>query len=413
MKKINILCIAILMCYLLVSCSEKKVEERNVTTDFEGVINYSYYFNEAGMLICNKDRLMYSDWQDVEFNYVCTNPICEHTADDCTAITLSEAERENGKDTFVIEYGGKLIIFEKSVSYETELVDTDKIRSTEKYYTNVYEAELDGSNRKHKLSMEGATLSDLMTSGVIVVGGQAWLGGPKECVTVTTYTTDSLGNEDVDTTYEYKDAVYCVDLVEYTVNEYATIEDNTSINHSIQFSVYDNHLYYIKKASSANKTFIGHIDLLTRTNNQLLEIESDAYQIGALGNCFIYENESKIEYIDLTKPKETKVLDIPNTELGVIADVVGDKLAVLTSYTKINDAYEIEYTFYDEEFNEVEKHTYNDYFIFWENIGDRIIYVKPFAKQQMWYKETDDLDDLLEGATYIGSFLGTEHDTID
>lgn len=413
MKKVNILCITLLVCCVLYSCSNEKDEKRNLSTDFEGVINYSYYFNDEGMLCYNGKRLMCSDWEDIKFDYVCTDPICEHTTDSCTTIILSESERENGKDSFVVEYDGKLIIFEKDILCKSEPVGSDKIKTTEKYYTKVYEAELDGSSRKHKLTVEGTTLSDKMTSGVIVVGGQVWFGGPKECIMVAKYATEDSVSEVVDTTYKYDDGIYRVDLVDYTVNEYVTTAENIPFDYAVQFSVDDKNLYYTKQSATTGKKIIGHIDLLTQTNTELCQVESNIYQIGALGNKFIYDNENKIEYIDINNSKEVKLLNAPKTELGVIAGVVDDKLAVLTAYTENEGAYQIEYTFYDEDLNVVEKHTYDDYFVFWTTIGEKIVYVKPFAKQQMWWKETEDFVDLLENATYIGSFLGNEHDSLD
>lgn len=412
MKKVTRLCVLMLLCCIMTSCADKKEERPKMSTELEGMLAYSYYFSDSEMLISNQDRIMYSDWENISFDYICTEPVCDHTKETCTAFAIGNEERREDNSSFVIEYNERLFIFEKYAISEDETIADNKIKTTTKYYTDIFEAELDGSNRKHKLTVEGITQSDIMTAGVIVAGGQVWFGGPKVCVTISEYITDDFGNQRIDSETEYTNAIYSVDLYDYSSVEYAE-KDKEDIEMTVQFVFDGVYIYAVSKNYMLNKMYVYRIDQNIEQCQLLFEELGSHFVIGVLGDYILCHDDTQLYYRKLSDIQQKYEFKTPETEVGIVAAVIDGKLALLTSYVEKSGYYETEYTFYNENLKEIEKLTYDDYFIFWTTIGDKIIYVKPFAEQQMWWKETEDLANLLQKATYIGSFTGFEHDKLD
>ncbi len=401
-KRKLLLCVTVLLGVLLISCTKDKIKKEPVDMELEGMMAMYYYFSDSGILIANQDRLMYSDWEEIQFDYICTDPLCTHMeGTSCTAISSSK-----DNNVFTVEYDGKLILFEKYYVQEQEKVNEKEYKTTTQYYIDIYEAKLDGSNRQHKLTMEGSTMSEVMNAGVIVAGGYAWFGGTKsDCI---------ISEIDKEYTYSGTNALFAIDLDDFEVKEYAVESDVAHEDYSMKFVVGSEYVYASKNSVAEKTTSVYRIDVTNDTCELLFKEDKYCYIIGELGNRFYYyDNENHIYYRDLSNPDEMKIFEGMGDEGCNIAAIVGDKFAVVTKFVEQDGAYEIEYTFFDAEGNEIERHTYNEHFVFWGEYGDRIVYVKPFAEQQMWWTDTDDLGAILENGTYIGTFIGAEHDTLN
>ena len=410
MKKKLFMCAGIVASFLLVSCTgnDAKKDEKNL--ELEGVIDYAYYFGEEGMLISNQKRIMYSDWDNVEFEYICTDPSCSHTNEQCSSYGIGKASNREDRLSFSIEYDGKLIIFEKCTTVEVEKLDNDKSMTTTMYHTEIYEAKLDGTNRKHKLTMDGMTSSDQATAGVIVMGGRVYFGGPKHCVEITEYTTDAQGNEIINQSIDYDDALYCVDLADYSVKEYAAESNKTFVDYGSQIATYGGDIYYCLSSTEACTTKIYKIDAKTEKCELICSEDGYYFLLGALEETVYYTDIFKLYYRKTSDKDKQYVLEVPQIDMGVMAAVVGDKLAVMTSYMKEGDKYKIEYSFYNSDGEVTEKHSYNEYFTFMSAVDDKVVFIKVYDEQQMWWNDINDMDNILENATYIGSFVGNEHD---
>ncbi len=400
MRKKLLLCVIMLMGVLLMSCTKDKVEKKHVDMELEGMIAVRYYFSEDEILVATGDRFMSSDWDEIGFDYICTDPLCAHKSESCTAVsTLDSAE-----SMCAVEYNGKLIMLKEYEEFDREDISETIRKETKKYYVDIYEAELDGSNRKHKLTVEGSVKSEDLYANVIVAGGYVWFGGTKSDCTISEL--------DKGYTYSCENAVFAVDLSDYTVKEYALEKDVTALDCTNQFAVGEDGVYVSKYSSGENTTSIYYIDVGNDTCELIFKGEK-CHIIGELEDrLFYYDDEGNMYYRELSNPDEEKAFTGEGYETGG-AVIIRDTLAVMSKCVVQDGAYDIEYTFYDGLGNVVEKQAYDKYVGFYGEIGDKILYVNPFDKEGMWWTDTDDLSKVPETGIYIGTFLGYEHDTLD
>ena len=67
--------------------------ERADTASKEGIMSHGYFFEEDGIVVSSRERFLYSDWEPVEFDYICMDPTCTHLTESCSARTIQD---ENG-----------------------------------------------------------------------------------------------------------------------------------------------------------------------------------------------------------------------------------------------------------------------------------------------------------------------------
>ena len=223
-------------------------------------------------------------------------------------------------------------------------------------------------------------------------------------------TTDAQGNEIINQSIDYDDALYCVDLADYSVKEYAAESNKTFVDYGSQIATYGGDIYYCLSSTEACTTKIYKIDAKTEKCELICSEDGYYFLLGALEETVYYTDIFKLYYRKTSDKDKQYVLEVPQIDMGVMAAVVGDKLAVMTSYMKEGDKYKIEYSFYNSDGEVTEKHSYNEYFTFMSAVDDKVVFIKVYDEQQMWWNDINDMDNILENATYIGSFVGNEHD---
>ena len=55
-----------------------------------GALSYGYFFEEDGIVVSSRDHFLYSDWEPVEFDYICMDPTCSHLIESCGARTIQD-----------------------------------------------------------------------------------------------------------------------------------------------------------------------------------------------------------------------------------------------------------------------------------------------------------------------------------
>lgn len=414
MKRFFLLSVMLIVSIVCIGCEKEKEPDKTYSGNLEGVIDYNYYYNEEGIHITNCDRIMYSDWENIEFDYVCTDPICMHTEDTCTSYAIDDEERREDRTTFTVEYDGKLVIFEKYSVSESEEIDEKTTKYNSKYYTDVYEAESDGSDRKLKVTIEGITESNVMFNCVIVHNGKVWFGGVKESETISELIKGDMGEGYFDEKTIHSDAVYSVDLSNYSVDEYVFEENKECSFDTVSFMTDKNNVYAVKQCFEENKISVYKIDSDNNVELLFIENEKDMFTIGLLGDRLYYATTENLFYRNLSDVNERHIFKVDEAENMLNSYIVGDLLAVLTACEWDGDIIKnCEYTFFDANGNEINKYSYDEYFAFFQVMGDRLIFTKPFSEKQMWWNNIDNIENIFEGAIYIGTFVGAEHDVVD
>ena len=99
MKKKLLVAIMVIVSVLCMGCEKEKEKTKNKTSlgELEGVLDFYYYFNDDGIYVTNSDRIMYSEWDNIEFDYICMDPVCMHTEDSCTAYAIDDEERREDR----------------------------------------------------------------------------------------------------------------------------------------------------------------------------------------------------------------------------------------------------------------------------------------------------------------------------
>ena len=92
---------------------------------------------------------------------------------------------------------------------------------------------------------------------------------------------------------------------------------------------------------------------------------------------------------------------------------IGYGIGVLASEFNSGTENLVNVDFIDANGNEINKYSYDEYFAFFQVMGDRLIFTKPFSEKQMWWNNIDNIENIFEGAIYIGTFVGAEHDVVD
>lgn len=399
--------------------NEKLPVTDNIQTD--AILTDSYLFMQSGIGISG-ERFMFSDWENPEFLYTCTDFTCSHTKEGCTS--LREQHTDDKRDIHHISskfvyYKDKMIIFDvyeitqfqETVEGENTIVN--KIINNR--ITDVYEADMEGGNRKLVLTFEGGPES---TGTCLLIDNEVVFGGAKSTIRISKHEEDEVRSSE-----EYDEAIFALNLDNYSVKEY---EIDDSVSYGIyHMRAYDNYVYAVLRTDvilgdggvvvdNADEKWY-RIDLENDTCELINEIEDkDVAFFGAIDNKIYYSYYDDIIYYkevgDDTQEKEFIKInhDIP---VGFIYD---DMIAIMTEAENDGSNYKIKYVWYDSEGKELFSHEYNEWLIFSEVIGDRIIYMRPFEEgiPQLWINK-DDVDKLETDGTLIGNMSVKGIDTIE
>jgi hypothetical protein len=386
-------------------------------------MDFGYLFEEDGIyLTSSENRMMSTTWDDVDFEYICADLTCDHKGEGCSAKLVDHGDGIISSG-FGVKYQDKLIIFD---SY-AELKSSDSVETDEDFYasdfrykTDVYEANLDGTNRVKKLEFDGSIEATYVSNAVALIDNKIFFGGPLRDYTETPINEDGTTGEP---TIEYDGAVYEVDLDNYTCKTYATFTDDPDPSWLYSMSIYDGNIYASEYNSVENKTRWYQINPETEKDLLLKEF-STGYPLleGVIDDTIYYQDDEKNLTI-YTSPindseKENVFLTFEGTATEDAADIfnvftLDDMILVQTSGSADEGNDYSEYTWYDTDGNAKKTVKYDKYITYADVVGDRIIYMTPYEEQEEWWCNKEDFENLEEKSTYIGSIFGREHDTID
>ena len=204
-----------------------------------GAMNYGYFFEEEGIVLSSPDRFLYSDWEPMEFDYICTDPTCSHLTGNCSAHTIQD-EVSVLRD-FSVVYQDRLIILHAYSQLTINKISETVEDWIDVYQTDVYEADPDGSNRRKMAAFSGSIEYPSDTQAAVLADGKLYFGGLTE-----ERERIELGPQGEWLAFEdwVSDAVYCLDLNDYTLETFAVTEDKEG-EYQYEFYEYDGMIYGI------------------------------------------------------------------------------------------------------------------------------------------------------------------------
>lgn len=407
------ICFAVLLLILSLAgagCGDGRQAGRVSET---GAMSYEYFYEEAGIVLNSGERFLYSDWEPVEFDYICTDPTCSHLTKSCSARTLSD-ELDIESD-FGLLYQDRMIILhaytQLTIDEPSEAVQ-DWIMV---YQTDVYEANPDGSNRRKKVTFPGSIASPTMVHAAVLTDGKLYFGGPTE-----ERTRMGLGAQGEWMTFEYwvSDAVYCLDLNNYTLETFAVTENKEGEwPYQYQFYKYDDMIYAIISSFQGDNAVWYRIDPEANECEEILRFDSNVARFqGAIGDTVYYKyaNSGKTLYARnlAAEAAEREIMTVAGENKMVISFVADGQILCVTDYCVEGADHMAEYTVYDPNGNVLDTIRYDDYITFLDVVGDKIIYFRGYLDGEVWWADKEDLKDLLEKGVRIGPFNGSMLDTL-
>ena len=419
-KRIRFVTLFLILCLAGTGCGDGRQAEDPAQAETAlkaGALSYGYFFEEDGIVVSSLERFMYSDWDPVEFDYICMDPTCSHLADSCSAHTLS-GELEIKRD-FSLLYQDKLIILHAYWQLTINELSEAAEEWITVYQTDVYEADPDGSNRRKKATFSGSIYDPGMTYAAILADGKLYFGGPtKERERI------ELGAQGEWLAFEdwVSDAIYCLDLNDYTLETFAVTEDKEIKQgedaYQYQFYEYDGMIYGIISNFYGDSAVWYRIDPDAGVCEEILRFDTNVARFGAaIGNTvyYMYENSWQTLYArDLAAGAEERDIMMVTAEgMSAMPFVLDGRLLIVTDYCVEGEDRMVEYTVLDPEGKVLDRIRYDDYIIFMDVVGDKIIYFRGYPNWEVWGADKEDLKDLSEKGVKIGPLNGAKLDTLE
>ncbi len=390
-------------------------EERAETVAKAGALSYGYFFEKDRVLLSAGERILYSDWEPVDFDYICMDPACRHLSESCSALTLQE-DAGTIKD-FSLLYQDRLIIlheYSQSVLYEDseEVWDISSV-----YQTDVYEADPDGSNRRKVAAFSGSIEFPALPRAAVLADGKLYFGGPTEVRERVELDLQSGGQK---ITTWVSAAVYCLDLNDYTIETFMLMEDKEGPSvYLYQIYEYDGMIYWMIRFSQDDSSVLYRSDPVEGTCEEILRFDSGAVMFeGVIGNTvyYWYENSGKTLYArDIAAgAEEREIMTVTGESKVMISFVLEEQLLIMTDFLLKGEDRMAEYTVFDSEGKALDTIRYDDYITFLDVVGDRILYFKLNADSEweVWWADKEDLRDLSQKGVQIGPLNGAKLDTL-
>ena len=382
-----------------------------------GLMSHSFFLEEEGIVISSGERFLYSDWEPVEFDYICMDPTCSHLNESCSARTLQD-EMSILRD-FSVVYQDRLIILHAYHLLEVDHISETVTEWSRVYQTDVYEADPDGSNRRKKVTFSGVIDSQSMSYAAVLADGKLYFGGPsKELQRIE---SDAQGQW---LTFEewIDDAIYCLDLNEYTIETFAVTEDKEikeEEGFQYQLYEYDGMIYGIISNFQGDSTIWYRIDPEAGVCEEILRFDSRAPWFGgAIGDTVYYfymDSQETLYARDLAAGTEEREIMTVTAE-GMIANpfVLDGRVLLITDYCMEEGKHMAVYTVLDREGKVLDTFCYDEYITFLDVVADKLLYFKLESdfKYELWWVEKEDMKDLSQKGVRIGPDMGYELDTL-
>ena len=398
--------------------SQAEGTERPDAASKEGLMSHGYFFEEDGIIVSSKERILYSDWKPVEFDYICMDPTCSHLNESCSARTIQD-EKSMWKD-FSLVYRDRLIILHTYYILEISQISETVQEWNHVYQTDVYEADLDGKNRRKVAAFSGSLDSPTMSHAAVLMEGKLYFGGPSK--KLQRIESDAQGQW-LEFEVWIDDGLYCLDLNDYTLKTFAVTEGKEVKEedaYQYQLYEYDGRIYGIISNFSGGSALWYRIDPETGACEEILRFDSNVPWFGgAIGDkvYYFYESSGETLYVrDLAAgDKEREFTTI--TAEGMIAKpfILDGRLLLVTDYLLEEENCMAEYTVFDPKGKVLDTIRYDEYLTFLDVVGNKLIYFKQDSDfyGEVWWADKEDLKNLSEKGVRIGPANGRTLDTLE
>mgnify|MGYP002081933581 CR=1 FL=1 len=413
MKYAVIMMLLPLMCACLCACGGDRQTDRS--ENVSGTLQMGCFYEEDMIVLSAPERFLYSGWEGGGFQSVCTDPTCNHLSDSCSARTFHKADRVNWCNLGLV-YRDRLIIlhsYVEHVDYRSQSADgAGNYDYSEVWHTDIYEADLDGRNRKYRSSFDGGIGSVNLNDSAVMEDGMLYFGGPVEARSTMEYDDGGtlLYHELI-----YSDAFYGVNLEDYSVRRFAENKEKDGMSYSYYVSIYDGYVY-----AAASECYLEcgnwyRIDPGTGECEEIMRFDSDVpLFFGAVGNQVYYRrnNDLTLYTMDVKTKEERAVFKLEKELAFLEAAVFDDRIWVLTDYCMEAGSYMTEYTVLNAEGEVVDSCHFDEYILFYGLVGDRLIYSSVFPEEKMGWVDLSDVRNLIGRGILIGYADGRHNDPI-
>ncbi|MDE6639021.1 MAG: hypothetical protein K2K63_00660 [Acetatifactor sp.] len=382
------------------------------TVSKTGLLSFGYFYGEEGIVLSSRKRFLFSNWEPLEFDYICVDPTCSHMTGNCSARTISGAG--DAQNDFGLLYQGRLIIlhaYSQFVSNESSETVWDY---STVYQTDVYEANPDGSNRRKMVTFQGAIDSPIIPYAAVLADGKLYFGGAIEVRNRTGY--DIQGGGLTNGSW-ISDAVYCLDLNDYTLETFAVTEDRGGLGNQYQFYEYDSMIYGIISNFQEDSAVWYRIDPAVGGCEEILCFDSNVARFcGAIGDTvyYYYENSGKTLYAkDIAAgAKEREIMTITGEDMFVNTFILDGQILFMTDCCTEGEERMTEYAVLDRNGEYIDTIRYDDHVSFLDAVGEKLIYFRMYSDCDEWWVDKETLIDLTEKGVPIGPFYGPRLDTL-
>lgn len=371
----------------------------------DGAIHYSYFYKNDEITISDK-RYMNSGWDNVEFNYACNDSECTHVNDYCTAIINDKTTEKPCSIHF--NHNGKMIVFDTVDNKKRATMDSDNIFGREFYRTtDIYEVDTESLKWTKVGTFDGGIQTSTLSYVAVKLDNIVVFGGIKEI---------TIGDKNG---HDCTGAVYFVNLDDYSVQEYI-LNENTKYPYRLyNIYEYDGYVYVSTGCdfTTSEKEHTIHekwyrIDLVNGTCDLVAEFNEEVWFLGAIGDVIYYTYyDNNIYCREIGKSSDEQLYMTVDMQ-EAIAFVHDDKVAVMTDCDNFGNAGAVEYTWYDVAGNKLETHKFDEWIIFLDVVGDRLIYLKPFSSENGWWIDKNKVSEINTSGTYIGDYRGWTMDKL-
>ena len=418
MKKVRHMVITMLLpllCACLCACGESGKKEEGKKNS--GILQMGCFYEDDLIVLSAPERFLYSEWDGGGFHSICTDPTCSHLSESCSARVFPESGMM--ENSLGLVYCDRLILlhsYAEHVDHDSQAAEGAKCFDISYvWHTDVYEADLDGQNRKYRSSFDGSIGS---VNSAVLENGVLYFGGPIEIRRITEY--DEKGAVLRDEAL-YSGAFYGVNLEDYSVRRFTETEGRDSLSYSYYVSVYDGDVYARVREAYLECGNWYRIDPETGECEEIMRFESDEpWFCGVVGDSvyYYYNNRPTLYAMDIGTKTEREVLRVEKDRSFLVASVLKDQIWVMTDYSMEEGNYMSEYTVLNAEGEAVDFYHFDEYLLFYGVVENRLIYsVSSFGEEVYWEEEMywadlSDTANLRERSVLIGNADGEKNDPL-
>lgn len=218
-------------------------------------------------------------------------------------------------------------------------------------------------------------------------------------------------------------ALYCLDLEEYTVETFAFTEDAEGSGYMYQFYEYEGMIYAVisNYDNGVDCAIWYRIDPAAGGCEEIFRFDSNGDRgvprfNGVIGNTvyYVYEDFNKTLYArDIAGgAEEREIKTVDGEDRQVIAFILDGQILFQTDRRYEGEDRMTEYAVLDKDGNILDTIRYDEYIVFSDVIGDKIMYYATFSDCDRWWVYKEDIADLPEKGVGIGYFNGAVHDSL-